>query len=598
MGKQYKANDHKIVLVLAILAGILIARCFFSFCQSDESFYAALINRFWSGEKPIQDEWHRAQLYTPLLLPYYWVFHLLNRSTEGVILYFRLIYVFFAIITAVKLYQLVFKKTTDSSFAAILAAVILLYSRANISGASYYNLCMLCSVSGICSIAEAVHKEQKKKYLSMIWAGILIACAVLCNPFLAPVIISVVLISLVMKKRNRETLALSAGILGMAAIYCFFLLHTTGFRGIIDYFPYILRNSEQNSVIANLLLFARRAIRLSKFTVIPAVLMTVVLILERNRNTINKLCLPIYMAVQTAALSVTAILSLSQINDIILLPLSVAAFPCWIISLERKQSVPARHFYLFGLLNAVAFSAASNTGVDAGTVGFCISGIGGLWIIRDVLLTINTEDDSNKENIRGASKQCKSGQIVVVLLAIVLLVPMFCQRVVGVYRDAPLWKLDTRLVQGPGKGLFTTKNHAAQYESICDSLKELSELYPEGRILYCKNLPWAYLVTNYGYGTSSPWRTYTEDLENYYTVRPDNRADYLCVLNETVGCWEKSPFNNNPEAGTPNAFNYEGEFWERVKQNPIITETELLQVYDVREMMHDPSFEQLIQENN
>ena len=114
------------------------------------------------------------------------------------------------------------------------------------------------------------------------------------------------------------------------------------------------------------------------------------------------------------------------------------------------------------------------------------------------------------------------------VISIVVLTPLLCQRIIGIYRDAPLWTLNTKLVQGPAKGLYTTESHAKQYESICDSLAELETRIPEGRILFCKNLPWAYLVTDYKYGAESPWRVYTDEILEYYTACRENRADYIC----------------------------------------------------------------------
>jgi hypothetical protein len=94
-------------------------------------------------------------------------------------------------------------------------------------------------------------------------------------------------------------------------------------------------------------------------------------------------------------------------------------------------------------------------------------------------------------------------------------------------------------------------------------------------------------MTGYQYGTCSPWRVYTQELETYCAVRPENRPDYICVLNEKVGGWEKSPFHNNPARENPNSFDYEGDFWAHVEQCPVLTESEWLRVYDVRQLMQD-----------
>ena len=573
------------IIILIILATGLVVRSFFSFCQTDESFYAALINRLWNGEKLIQDEWHRAQFYAPLLLPFYGAYISLQGSSEGVILFLRILYIIFALITSLKLFSLVFRESSDPVAAGIAAAITMLFSRANISGVSYYNLCMLCAVSAFCSIENAGRLLYRKKLLSACWGGVLLACAVLCNPFLAPFVLAATIISLLNRRSRPVIRAVIIGITGMAFIYCLYLLRVTGVQGILRFLPFVLQNSEQMSISDNLLFMLKEAARYSRYVAVPALAMSVAVALDKSGMKKAKQIRGLYLFVQAILLGVSAVRTISGINGIVLFVLTVVAFPFWLEAWKEKQPRTARQLYSFGIVNAVAFSAASNTGLDAGTVGFCISGIGGIWLIRETLFR---KELSNPEKFYNQNRTGKvEAKLVFTIITVVVLMPLLCQRLIGVYRDAPLWELNTKLEQGPAKGLYTTQLHAEQYESICDSLAELEKWVPEGRILYCKNLPWAYLMTGYQYGTCSPWRVYTQELETYCAVRPENRPDYICVLNEKVGGWEKSPFHNNPARENPNSFDYEGDFWTQVEQCPVLTESEWLCVYDVRQLMQD-----------
>lgn len=581
--KHYKTE----IIILVILAIGLVGRSFFSFCQTDESFYAALINRFWNGEKLIQDEWHRAQFYAPLLLPFYGAYISLHGSTEGVILFLRILYVGFALITSLKLFFLVFEETADPVCAGIMASITMLFSRANISGVSYYNLCMLCAVSAFCSIENAGQPLCRNNLFHACWGGVLLSCAVVCNPFLVPFVLVAVIVSLLNRKSRPIFISVIAGIFGMAVIYCLYLVSVTGFQGVLQFLPFVFQNSEQNSLSANLLYMTEQAVRYSKYVAVPALLMSVVAAIGKTGKMKSKHIRVLYVFVQTILLGISAVQTISEINGIILFVLTVVAFPFWLDAWKEEQFITAKRLYSFGIVNAVAFSAASNTGLDAATVGFCISGIGGIWLIKESLFrkeTSNSEEDIKTQN-RTVKVETK---LVFTIITAVVLTPLLCQRLIGVYRDAPLWELDTKLEQGPAKGLYTTQLHAEQYESICDSLAELEKRVPEGRVLYCKNLPWAYLMTGYQYGTCSPWRVYMTEFETYCVVRPENRPDYICVLNEKVGGWEKSPFHNNPARENPNSFDYEEDFWVQVEQCPVLTESEWLCVYDVREMMRVP----------
>ena len=592
MESKNPRNSKAIVAFLVFLAGLLIIRSFFSFCQSDESFYAALINRFWMGEKPVQDEWHRAQFYAPLLLPYYGAYMLLHGSSDGIILFLRILYLGFAMIASSKIFSLVYKETSDDICAGTAAAVTMLFSRANISGVSYYNLCMLCSVSAFCSMVKARGKSQAKKPMGMFWGGILLACSVLCNPFLAPFLFVIFSVALVRRKNTREIFYVIYGIAGMAVSYCMYLALTTGVHGVIGFLPYVLKNSEQNTILKNVFDTLSQAARYAKFVAIPALLMSIVSLADTER-TYNRQCLHrIYLVIQSILLAISAVKTVSGINGVILFALTVVAFPYWVGAWRTKKLTSAREMYWLGIINAAAFSMASNTGLDAGTVGFCISGIGGIWLIRESIFLRDVSAPDKRELLNRHTYPLFHGaKVIMIVISIVVLTPLLCQRIIGIYRDAPLWTLNTKLVQGPAKGLYTTESHAKQYESICDTLAELETRIPEGRILFCKNLPWAYLVTDYEYGTESPWRVYTDEILDYYAVCHENRADYICVLNETVGGWEKSPFQNNPAKEDPNSFDYEGDFWSQVVRCPVLTQSEWLRVYDVSNLMQGFPYE-------
>ena len=567
--KETKRSNWAVpTVILMLLTFILAARCFFSFCQTDESFYAALVHRFWTGDSMITDEWNTTQFYVPILLPFYWIFMAIRETTDGALLFFRLLYLLFSAITAFKLFRLIWRETENGFCALVPAAIVLLFCRANIYGVSYYNLCMLCCVSGFCSGADALGQNGKKQTALLVWTGILFACAVLCDPFFAPFLVLMLVIALFCTKKKRETALVFAGIAGMAALYCCFLLSGNSIKDILYGIKYVLDDPEQSSVRDNLLSSLGQIASLSKFVAIPAAVMTVIALLDIHKRKKSELWMP-YILLQAFLMAATAVRTITNLCDAIVIPMTVVAFPL-MFALSDRQTKLAAVLYLIGIVNAGAYVMASNTGVDAGSVGFCISAAAGIWISSHVVFEIG---ENQWMTITALT-----------LLSVSITVPMFCQRVIGVYRDAPLTELNTRLEQGPAKGLFTTPEHAEQYNSICNDLKQFSEEYPDGRILYSKNLPWAYLLTPYQYGTSSPWRIHTEVFENYCAVRPENRPDYICILKETVGGWERSPLNRNPGVAEPNAFDYGDAFWTAVLQAPKLLETKYFDIYDARNL--------------
>ena len=563
------------IAFLIILSGLLTARCFFSFCQTDESFYAALFNRIWNGERMLWDEWNSAQLYVPLMLPFYGAYVSIFRTTEGVILYLRIVALLFSIVTSFKLFRLVLKSQGCVFSAMASAATVLLFCRGNIQGPSYYLLCALCGISGFCSAGSAMFHAGTKRDLGLIWSGTLFACSVLCNPFLAPFFVLGIITALLRKKEIRDLLPVCSGMVLMAGVYCGFLLLTTGLKRIVGTIPYALDNPEKSDYLAVLIGAGKEWIHLTKFAAIPAVVLSA-FFLSRANDQKKSRGLLVYLWVQLGILVLSAFQTYDGICGAVFIPMTVAAFPLWLRAAQKKEHKTAAACYLFGLIYAASYIFASNTGVDAGTVGFCISTAAGLWLCGMLLQGgISTEN----EGIR------RSAQLAFVLLAITILTPAFCQRVIGVYRDAPLMQLQTRLDIGPAKGLLTTEAHAEQYEAICRELKKFSDDYPNSSILFSKNLPWAYVqMEGYTCAANSVWRVHTDIIQRYYAVHPEKRPDYICILKEQVAGWEASPFNRNPGASTPNAMDYGNPFWKQVMACPIIERTEYMSVYDVRDL--------------
>ncbi|MBQ9664693.1 MAG: hypothetical protein IJV40_16220, partial [Oscillospiraceae bacterium] len=336
-------------------------------------------------------------------------------------------------------------------------------------------------------------------------------------------------------------------------------------------------NPEKTSFLAVIKTAARELIRLAKLTVIPAVMYSVYALFSPESTLKRKARgLHIYLWIQSGLLAISAYQTRNWICGAVYVPLTVATFPIWIMAIRKRQQKTAACLYVLGILYAMSYILTSNTGADAGMVGFCMSAAGGLWLCSNMLKETSRE--------KSAEKTCRNRAVLIVLITIVL-TPAFCQRVIGVYRDAPLTQLNTRLNDGPAKGLYTTPEHAEQYKMIYSSLKQFAENESTGKILVSKNLPWAYVqLEKYENASFSSWRVYTDIIKQYYSIHPENRADYICILEEHVAGWEESPFNRNPGVSSPNAMDYNDVFWEQVMACPIITQTEYLCIYDVREL--------------
>lgn len=95
MTKLYRLNLSKslfIHIMLIISAFMfLIIRAPFGYSLNDEPFIITLGQRLSYGDALFVDEWHLSQLFAPVVLLFYRVFHLFSNTNEGILLSFRYI---------------------------------------------------------------------------------------------------------------------------------------------------------------------------------------------------------------------------------------------------------------------------------------------------------------------------------------------------------------------------------------------------------------------------------------------------------------------------------------------------------------------------
>ena len=87
-------------LILGIGSLLLLCKCFFSFCWSDETFYFSTVYRFYQGDSIFLHEWFPTQLSAVILLPLFSIYMNIVGSTTGILLYFRICFVVFSLISS------------------------------------------------------------------------------------------------------------------------------------------------------------------------------------------------------------------------------------------------------------------------------------------------------------------------------------------------------------------------------------------------------------------------------------------------------------------------------------------------------------------
>lgn len=558
-------------IILSFVCLLLIFHSRYSFCQSDESFYIALIDRVWKGGRLFVDEWHPTQFYAPIMLPLYSLYRIIFLDGKGVILFFRIIYILISFICSLFLYRNC-HKSYPAVLSLIVALIPLLYSRANIQGLSYYNLCLQFSLLGFLFLFS---KNSKIQWFA---SGVLFFLAELCNPYLFLLIFPLLVVTSIFLSsvRNRAICCIIAQF-SSASIYLLWLAVKYNLIDVLGQFHHLLEDSEhQQSIFSRFILILYQYKHNNPLLAVLVLILGVLIVLRSDKMKSGKWLNVIYFALILIVIIRSILLSFNSICYIESLTVTLITFPFIIKKTKIGDIKLGLYLYACGIILALSFFFASNTGLDAMTTGFSLSSAGSLLIIYDHF--ISKEDFKNRDVFI-------TGKNLILMFSFLLIGTFSVHRFLGIYRDAPIWNLTERIKIGPAAGLYTTAEHQDQYESIVKSLYTIQQKYPNESVLYSKELPLAYAVTDWECSSYTVYKAPINDkrLEQYYTSHA--RPTIVCIFTEKAGEYERAPFNNHNSSESPNTNDIDCSFYaDYICKGSIIEENDYLTVFYIPEM--------------
>lgn len=537
-------------LLLTGMAGILIYRCFFSFAWSDESFYLSLVHRFWVGDRPIVDEWSGVQFYAVALLPLYGFYRFLFGSSDGVYLFFRIVTVLANYMLSLYIFQSL-KKKTDALPAFIGALLYLLYTRANILGASYYSFALLFYTW---SLFLLLNNRDNYKKESMLLGGFSMALSVLAIPYLAVLYVQCVCIILMVpyfRAYRKRTIWMMLGTAICAVIYCIFLLSRSDLNEIIKNIPYFLSDTEHegNNVLGSIILwFARIAFRYRYM--LPGMGFAVVYIFFRikKKKRLNWKTDIIYAVINLIICFANVEFS-GDMMGCANIAISIFAANLYFLIFFYQNTFQWHdiiYIYIAGMVFSMIFHYASNTGLDSMTVGFAVCSTVSPLIIWESLKVVLVR-----------KKILKIGLFVaVILLFSTVILQTAWLRLFGVYRDDSIKELQVQLTEGPAKYLYTTEEHAKQYSIMVEAIRETCQIGKVENVVFVEMAPWAYLCVDVSYGAPSPCRFWggmsDEKMKEYYKRMPERFPDYVFDIAPEYGNFRSVYIQDGEYSDAPN----------------------------------------------
>lgn len=549
MKKALMINRLLPYVLITGCASALLIRCIYSFCWSDESFYLALVHRLWMGDRPFVDEWSGTQLYSVLLLPVYTLYVSLVGSSDGVYLFFRLLMVFCNYLLSLYIYMTLKKQHGAAAVAG--ALLFLLYSRANIQGASYYSV----SLSGFLLAVFLIYnyRSEKNNFFRLFAAGAALAAVTLAIPYLfLYYLLSGICIVFIKKYKRwrKEFLYVCLGSLFLACLYMMFVLSRITLSQLFEYLPYLFKDPEHKgiNILFSLILWAVRIINRYIYTVPFMVFLLGGWILSKwkKKETAKKIKRMIFFSFLLFLINVC--LSYDMLGCVDIALAALAGMLYILLPGERRKNLKKDFQVVFvpGILFSILWHMASNTGLDSMTVGFVVCAVVAPTMVKEAYLML-------EEEIGEKSKWTRLLPFAIIVISVMQTGYL---RLFSVYRDDEIWKLDTRIEAGPAKNLLTTEEHCRQYMEIYDVITAFCNENESGTIVITELVPWAYLCVDIPCGSPSPCRFWgglsEQRLRQYYALMPDKMPACILAVDPEYGCFKSSLIQGNEEAKAPN----------------------------------------------
>ncbi len=549
---QKLKNLTKTDIAAAVCIGIsfifLIILAFVDGTLSDESFYLTIPFRLMNGDGLFTDEWHLSQLSSVLLYIPVKLFYSVTDSTEGIILYMRLLFCLLQLGTGI----LVYKTLRKYALAAIIAGVsVMQFYVIGINTLSYNTLGLSCLFALICIMYDA---NEKPSCVRMVLGGTLIAAFILCQPlgliYYALYFGAVCFFFFRNAGKRQKTpfpftvksfLFSVAGILPVLAFFLYLLFRSSDLATIIRCIPGILTDMEHMMIAENV---GYETFSVAEFFIdmtmcsgtVTLILFAVCIIVSVLLKKINRNTAYVIAAVSFAVFSLVFWYRIAFMRDrtetddiyFFFFSLAVPAIAFYLIS-EKKNS---RIFYLFwgtGLIYSVLMTISSNLRLHASVNGYILCSIATLVLAKDAY-----------DELKASSKEDKFAKITAALLCSVIFgFSIFnCAVTVAGPLATRLTYNSAKMTQGIFKGITLPTDQAVIYTRILRDTTEIKEIIaPEDKLLVIENIAAAYLEGEFNMGSPTGWficeqlqfDEVRDRFREYYEIFPENIPDYIYV---------------------------------------------------------------------
>lgn len=492
---QLKFRDHSIstfgfpILLLSLASLYALYRCTFGVDLTDEAQYVGEAYSSLIGGAPFQTDLFIQQMVSVLLIPFTWAYTQLVGNSNGIVLFFRLLWWTFATLAAITLFFRI-KKSLVPIHAALIAATLVVFVPFNIPSPSYNSFGILFLVLGLCT----------KSALSLSQLSFLTLATIAYPPFLIA-LVGLLLKGLIDPVSRKEALK-KTGILAIVGI-------ALAIIGVLAFGLQHLRDALHFS--SSFGTFGTQEKLFLWKTQANYVLLS-------PEQTIPFLWLGLIFFVFSFVRKFRAFYVLPLFIFLLLLPVAYLPHHYWIILIAfiglpislSERGWLTKTSVLLAMICGLLSGWASSNGLPNAAIGIFPAFLASLmaW----------------SEQAKGRREQwLMSTALGILLVGFVLKSHEY------VYRDEPIPALNTRVEWGPYQGLRTTPERAYFLDEIQRDIVKLDD--GKSSILFFYSFPAGYLMSTMKPQTRMLFlhdREYSETIKKYLLPSGDDeRPDYV-----------------------------------------------------------------------
>ena len=509
------------VVVLVIAALFMLNRAKYGYIYNDEPFILTLSHRLIKGDVFLYDEWQPTQLTGFLNYPWMILFTATHNNTDGMILFFRYIYVVLNFVSLLFVYLRLSNYSKKPLITGAACLYLLLFSSMDILTVSYnfYSLIGLLLFVTLCITG--------KSNIEYLFAGIFFSVATLASPYLAIVFVLYYLFfslnHFVLKKDISKNLIditkmVLFGVILSVAVFIYFLYGTGGnISKMLNTVSYIFTDVEYPSQSIFQLIYGYLYTWVNKFRTFGfmfAVFVMLSLIYKKHK----KLWLEAHIIAFVILTPRMIHIFLYQFNYLIM-QIGLLGFHALIIDEQRNNSYSL--IAIAGVIFSFILYATSDLKQYAIANGMVLAGFASFFLIDDYL------------------QKYENNTILIKTLCILL---VFSQIGTEVYERMTKYYLDNNIndnlyliEESVAKGLYVDQE---QYDTYMSVFNDINVNIPHAaKLLVLSQKPWIYLANDSDYCTYSAWMTSSKEfrinrLKEYYTLHQDKYPNYIYVLDE------------------------------------------------------------------